>query len=343
MSIILRKPICLSITFQVVGYNSGSVLLKVFSLVVFTCLFFYTHKAQADCTFTTPTNTTYNYTAANISNPASIVLSGTVTCRNGSNPGRSAYLCMKTTYSGQTSSISGKVISYTVKGTVGSSGNNSNLANNTWYFGNTPGRNTYDYNLTLTAPTQAATLQAMPSGTYSGSIQLSMDMQANYNFGSCEGDNGGGWDSGSTTFSFNYIVPTWCSQLTNYTLDFGNISDVGVTSKNYDATTTIGTICNANTNYSLYLGDGQNRIPGSYRRMKNGSDFLPYQLYKNDSRTAVWDATGGVTNVGGSGGVLLPGTGGLQNSIVYGRIPKNVSMPNSVGQYTDTVVVTVTY
>ena len=110
MSIILRKPICLSITFQVVGYNSGSVLLKVFSLVVFTCLFFYTHKAQADCTFTTPTNTTYNYTAANISNPASIVLSGTVTCRNGSNPGRSAYLCMKTTYSGQTSSISGKVI-----------------------------------------------------------------------------------------------------------------------------------------------------------------------------------------------------------------------------------------
>ena len=77
--------------------------------------------------------------------------------------------------------------------------------------------------------------------------------------------------------------------------------------------------------------------------IKYGRITLPYQLYKNDSRTTVWDATGGITNVGGSGGVLLPGTGGLQNSIVYGRIPKNVSMPNSVGQYTDTVVVTVTY
>ena len=35
----------------------------------------------------------------------------------------------------------------------------------------------------------------------------------------------------------------------------------------------------------------------------DNNDYIPYQLYKDSNYSTVWDATGGVTNVGGSGGV----------------------------------------
>ncbi|MBD0095878.1 spore coat protein U domain-containing protein, partial [Acinetobacter baumannii] len=40
----------------------------------------------------------------------------------------------------------------------------------------------------------------------------------------------------------------------------------------------------------------------------DNNDYIPYQLYKDSNYSTVWDATGGVTNVGGSGGVSKTGT-----------------------------------
>ena len=47
--------------------------------------------------------------------------------------------------------------------------------------------------------------------------------------------------------------------------------------------------------------------------MTNGSgQYIPYQLYQNSNYSAVWDTTGGVSAVGGSGGVSKIGSGNSQ-------------------------------
>ncbi|MGE8560258.1 MAG: spore coat protein U domain-containing protein [Acinetobacter sp.] len=57
----------------------------------------------------------------------------------------------------------------------------------------------------------------------------------------------------------------------------------------------------------------------------------------------MWDATGGTAAVGGSGGVSLTGTGINQTTSVFGRIAANTVLPNIAGNYTDDVIVTITY
>ncbi|MCU0188819.1 Csu type fimbrial protein, partial [Citrobacter freundii] len=96
--------------------------------------------------------------------------------------------------------------------------------------------------------------------------------------------------------------------------------------------------------YSIYLGDGNNRIAGGFRRMTNGSSqYIPYQLYQNSTYSTVWDTTGGITSVGGSGGISKTGSGNPQSTNVYGKIPQGTAISTTPGNYSDTIVVTVTY
>ncbi|MFX7152150.1 spore coat protein U domain-containing protein, partial [Acinetobacter baumannii] len=77
--------------------------------------------------------------------------------------------------------------------------------------------------------------------------------------------------------------------------DFGNINDIGKTTHDYTAQGVVNTTCNNGLPYSIYLGDGNNRIAGGFRQMTNGSgQYIPYQLYQNSNYSAVWDTTGGV-------------------------------------------------
>ncbi|MDP7873313.1 spore coat protein U domain-containing protein, partial [Acinetobacter pittii] len=94
----------------------------------------------------------------------------------------------------------------------------------------------------------------------------------------------------------------------------------------------------------IYLGDGNNRIAGGFRQMTNGSgQYIPYQLYQNSNYSAVWDTTGGVSAVGGSGGVSKTGSGNSQGTNVYGKIPQGTTISTAPGNYSDAIVVTVTY
>ena len=97
----------------------------------------------------------------------------------------------------------------------------------------------------------------------------------------------------------------------------------------------VTTICTKGAATTIGLDTGLNPN-GAQRRLKSGSDFLGYELYKDAPRTVVW---------GNSGAALFtppnaPDTT-QQSFTVYGRIPAGQDV--SAGSYADTVTATITY
>lgn len=316
-----------------------------FALLFTLCLYgLSTSQSHAACTVTGNTTQTYTYNAGNINSVASITFTGKWTCYSSSinSPGTSRYICAKAAFSGQTTSNSSKVLAYSITNFSIGGLNRTSPTNNVWYGPATTisSNSVLDYSITVAVPAQTGSLIVNPKGTYTGTMQLYMDMQQN-NSSSCEGNSGGGWDSDNEIFTFNYVIPSFCQFNSTNEVNFGKITDIGTTKSNYDANGAVLTTCNTGTPYSIYLGNGNN-YSSSSRRMMNSSNYLPYQLYKESARTNIWDATGGTTTLGGSGGVSLTGTGTSQNTPVYGRIAQGTTLPPP-GDYVDTVVVTVTY
>jgi spore coat protein U-like protein len=312
------------------------------------CLFYLVYAffspAHAACTVSGTTNNTFIYTAANINSDATVNLSGTITCTNLGLPQISAYMCMKTVFTGTTSSHNNVSLPYTVAGTVGGAGSTTtNQTSNVWYgpVRTVASNNIVNYSVNVKVPARTGSLIAYPQGTYTATVRLYWDMDA---LGLICGDLIGGWDSGDTLLTANFVVPSLCQLNSTSNVDFGNINDIGITKKDYTAQGAVNTTCNFGTPYSIYLGDGNNRITGGFRRMVNSNnEFIPYQLYKDSNYSTVWDATGGVTSVGGTGGVSKTGTGSAQSTPVYGKIPQGTSIASRPGTYSDSVVVTVTY
>lgn len=114
-------------------------------------------------------------------------------------------------------------------------------------------------------------------------------------------------------------------------INFGNH---GVLNSAVDATGTITLTCTANLAYSVALNGGLSGSPPASRQMVLGSSSIIYGLYRDTARTNVWGSTAGQVVTG-------TGTGASQNVTVYGRVPAQTTP--APGQYTDTVVVTVSY
>jgi spore coat protein U-like protein len=116
------------------------------------------------------------------------------------------------------------------------------------------------------------------------------------------------------------------------TLAFGNYDPTG---GNVDQSATFQVACTKGTPATVGLNTGGNAA-GAVRRMANGTDFLVYELYKEAARTNVW---------GNSGTDLVSlaaaTSNAAQNLTVYGRLTGLQDV--SVGSYTDTVLVTVTF
>jgi len=319
----------------------------ILAIALFFILYAFFSSAHAACTVTETTNSTYTYTAATINSDANINFSGTISCLGGrTTPEISAYMCMKTVFTGNTNANNSVSLPYTVTATVGGAGSSTtNHTSNVWYgpVRTVASNNIISYSVNVKVPARTGSLIAYPKGTYTGTVQLFWDMQASSNT-VCEGNSGGGWDSGNTTITANYIVPSLCQLDSTSNVDFGNINDIGSTSRDYTAQGAVNTTCNNGTPYSIYLGDGNNRIAGGFRRMTNGnSQYIPYQLYQNSTYSTVWDTTGGVIAVGGSGGVSKTGSGSAQSTNVYGKIPQGTTISTTPGNYSDTIVVTVNY
>ncbi|MEB7640063.1 spore coat U domain-containing protein [Acinetobacter pittii] len=330
---------------QIESYKFFPLFLKYFvGICLFYLVYAFFSPAHAACTVSGTTNNTFTYTAANINSDATVNLSGTITCTNLGLPQISNFMCMKTVFTGTTNAINSVSLPYTVTATVGGAGSSTtNQTSNVWY-GPVPtvaSNNIVSYSVNIKVPARTGSLIAYPQGTYTASVRLYWDMDL---LGLSCGDLLGGWDSGDTLLTANFVVPSLCQLNSTSTVDFGNINDISTTSRDYTAQGAVNTTCNFGTPYSIYLGDGNNRIAGGFRRMINSNnEFIPYQLYKDSNYSTVWDDTGGVTNVGGTGGVSKTGTGSAQTTTVYGKIPQGTAIASRPGVYSDSVVVTVTY
>ncbi|WP_336026485.1 spore coat U domain-containing protein [Acinetobacter pittii] len=330
---------------QIESYKFFPLSLKYFvGICLFYLVYAFFSPAHAACTVSGTTNNTFTYTAANINSDATVNLSGTITCTNLGLPQISNFMCMKTVFTGTTNAINSVSLPYTVTATVGGAGSSTtNQTSNVWY-GPVPtvaSNNIVSYSVNIKVPARTGSLIAYPQGTYTASVRLYWDMDL---LGLSCGDLLGGWDSGDTLLTANFVVPSLCQLNSTSTVDFANINDIGTTKRDYTAQGAVNTTCNFGTPYSIYLGDGNNRIAGGFRRMINSNnEFIPYQLYKDSNYSTVWDATGGVTNVGGTGGVSKTGTGSAQTTTVYGKIPQGTAIASRPGVYADSVVVTVTY
>lgn len=330
---------------QIESYKKIFLSLKYFiGICLFYLVYAFFSPTHAACTVAGTTNNTFIYTAANINSDATVNFSGTITCTNGGIIQISPFMCMKTVFTGTTSANNSVSLPYTVTATVGGAGSSTtNQTSNVWYgpVVTVASNNILSYSVNVKVPARTGSLIAYPQGTYTTTVQLFWDMDILAAL--CLGDVIS-WSSGNVTLTANFVVPTLCQLNSTSTVDFGNINDIGITKRDYTTQGAVNTTCNSGTPYTIYLGDGNNRISGGFRRMANSNnEFIPYQLYKDSNYSSVWDATGGVASIGGAGGVSGTGSGNAQTTTVYGKIPQGTTIASRPGAYSDNVVVTVTY
>lgn len=117
-------------------------------------------------------------------------------------------------------------------------------------------------------------------------------------------------------------------------LDFG-IIDADVRAP-VDAEAMISVACSDQTPYVITLdpGTGAGVSDPANRKMMNSGQPLHYGLYQTPARTQAWGWSPG-------NGYAGTGTGANQNVMVYGRIHSGQTA--TVGTYSDSVVVTITY
>ncbi|SDC30069.1 Spore coat protein U (SCPU) domain-containing protein [Acinetobacter boissieri] len=235
-----------------------------------------------------------------------------------------------------TSTNGGNSFPYTITGSFNGSDSttlNSSIWNQFSADPNSYRRNIYKYIITVTVPANSNSLIAYPIGNYIGTLTLNWYTGFNFlGFASCS--NIAPYEQGTINLNANYIVPSLCQISSTSDINFGNIFDIGTSSKNYDSQGAISTICNSGTPYTVYLGDGNHRIPNSYRQMVNNGNYIPYQLYQDRNYSTVWDNLDGISNIA---------SGIAQTNIVYGRIPSNQNIASMPGTYTDSVIVNVKY
>jgi spore coat protein U-like protein len=105
-----------------------------------------------------------------------------------------------------------------------------------------------------------------------------------------------------------------------------------------DAQGTLQVNCTSGTPYTIGLNAGANSTSATAsannRRMANGTNFVPYGLYRDSGRTLFWGNVIGTDTVAGTGNATN------QSIPVFGRVP---STNAPAGTYVDTVIATVTY
>lgn len=139
----------------------------------------------------------------------------------------------------------------------------------------------------------------------------------------------------STTFQVRITITSVCTIDTPAAtdVDFGSTPSSGV---NIDTAGQLNVLCTPGTAYNIGLDGGQNAGPGGVadRNMSNGAELVPYQLYSDPGRAAIWGNTVGTDTVTGVG------TGAVQAVPVYGRV---ASANQVAGDYLDVVTATITY
>ena len=137
--------------------------------------------------------------------------------------------------------------------------------------------------------------------------------------------------SSTATFNVTANVATACS-FTAADLAYGTYDPTSGVDKT--GTSTLSVTCTLGTPYTLSLDNGSNASAG-VRRMKLGSTYLSYHLYRDLAHLLVFGLVSGGLGVSGVGtGVAIPTT-------VYGTVTNSQTV--GPGTYTDTVTATMDY
>lgn len=139
----------------------------------------------------------------------------------------------------------------------------------------------------------------------------------------------------TTTFNVTATVISSCS-VSAADLAFGNYNPLSVVAT--AGTTTVTVTCSLLAPYNVGLAIGTNGSSVTARKMKitgGGSDLLNYDLFRDAAHLLNWGNTVGTDTLS------LVGTGLAVGSTVFGSIPATQNV--SVGSYTDTITVTVTF
>jgi len=106
---------------------------------------------------------------------------------------------------------------------------------------------------------------------------------------------------------------------------------------NIDRNVRFRVLCTSGTSYEIALDDGQHAQGGNqrYMRLGNTPNRIEYGLYRNSAYTLRWGSTAAER-------LQATGNGFPQIHTVYARVPGGQTIP-AVGEYKDTVVLTVHY
>lgn len=138
----------------------------------------------------------------------------------------------------------------------------------------------------------------------------------------------------TTTFPVTATVLKSCSVSAN-PLAFGIYNPTSATP--LDATTTLSVLCTVGTSFTVGLNAGTAvGATVTTRQMSNGANRLNYGLFQEAGRTTNWGNTAGTNTPPATTAPVTPTT-----LTVYGRVPASQNVP--VGDYTDTITVTVNY
>lgn len=142
----------------------------------------------------------------------------------------------------------------------------------------------------------------------------------------------------NTTFQVKIAIANTCdvTSLAATDMDFGShvFTDTNITSSS-----TIKIQCTSGNTFNVGLSAGTNPSTAgdiTTRRMKGaGTNYVPYQLYKDSGYTTAWG------NTSTDGWQTATGTGTLQTLTVYGKATPATTVP--AGSYADTITATVTF
>lgn len=144
--------------------------------------------------------------------------------------------------------------------------------------------------------------------------------------------------SDTAQFQVKIVILESCNITTTAASDVDFLTHLRGADAPVDASGTLTINCTLDTPYNVGLNAGLNSTsptPSAVnRRMTNGSEFVPYGLYRDAARQLLWGEVIGTETLAGVG------TASDVDVPVYGRVPSTDYPP---GTYTDTVVATVTY
>lgn len=122
-------------------------------------------------------------------------------------------------------------------------------------------------------------------------------------------------------------------------LDFTPVAGVGFLTSDLTAETTINVGCTKGTIATVALSNGGNFAAGT-RRMTDGTDFIAYDLYTDNTYGTVWNATN--TQQATGDGAISGASPALNQALtVYGKVPAQNT--GAAGAYSDSITATVTF